>query len=233
MIHRRLLLFPRPYLSLGVSKKPAARFRPGPARRPAFNFFKKNNILYFYIYITNSFNKHKRNVAQLVRALEFKLEGRGSNPLLFLPLFKSHFGLFTARPARWRPLPFSTSSLAFSLWSMTKGNTIGQCPNCRVSITEPHPEWSKEPPIDGRARISIWGAHPIHTTPLPEVPSLKPEGRASASSIAQLGFLSAHRNGNSDSSSPNAISWTWSWLKKYKGEWNIWWNFKLMKTRCI
>ena len=54
--------------------------------------------------------------------------------------------------------------------------------------------------MDGCARISIWGAHPIHTTPLPEVPSLKPEGRASASSIAQLGFLSAHRNGNSDRS---------------------------------
>ena len=66
----------------------------GLARRPAFNFFKKNNILYFYIYTTNSFNKHKRNVAQLVRALKFMLEGRGSNPPLFLALFKSHFGLF-------------------------------------------------------------------------------------------------------------------------------------------
>ena len=101
---------------LGVSKKPAAhgplQARPvalarWPALRPAFNFFLKNNILYFYIYIINSFKKHKKNVAQLVRALKFKLERRGSNPPLFLPLFKSHFGLFKkARgPARWPGSP--------------------------------------------------------------------------------------------------------------------------------
>ena len=63
----------------------AAGLNLDPARRPAFNFFKKNNILYFYIYISNSFNKHKRNVTQLVIALKFKLEGRGSNPPLSLP----------------------------------------------------------------------------------------------------------------------------------------------------
>ena len=67
---------PSPFMG-GPGRGP--KFRPGgSARRPAFNFFLKNNILYFYIYITNSFNKHKRNVAQLVRALKFKLEGRGS-----------------------------------------------------------------------------------------------------------------------------------------------------------
>ena len=54
----------------------------------------KNNILYIYIYITNSINKHKRNVVQLVRTLKFKHEGRGWNLPLSLPFFESHFGLF-------------------------------------------------------------------------------------------------------------------------------------------
>ena len=42
--------------------------------------------IYFYIYITNSINKHKKNEIQLVRILKFKHEGRGSNPLLSLLL---------------------------------------------------------------------------------------------------------------------------------------------------
>ena len=70
------------------------KFRPVGPPVGAFNFLKKNNILYFYIYITNSINKHKRNVVQLVRTLKFKHEGRGWNLPLSLPFFESHFGLF-------------------------------------------------------------------------------------------------------------------------------------------
>ena len=64
----------------------------------AFNFFKKNNILYLYIYITNLIIKHKRNVAQLVRALIFKHKGWGSNPLLFLSL-KAILAYLKKKPA--------------------------------------------------------------------------------------------------------------------------------------
>ena len=106
-------------LCLGVSKKPAARFRPvgpplGPARRPAlrpaFNFFLKNNILYFYIYITNSFNKYKRNVAQLVRALKFMLEGRVRillSSFLYLKAILAYLKKPAARPAQPAPQPAS------------------------------------------------------------------------------------------------------------------------------
>ena len=125
-------------VGIRVSKKPAARFRPGlaqarsepvygraspfmggPARRPAplkkttkIKSIKKN-ILYFYIYIINSFNKHKRNVVQLVRALKFNLEGRGSNPPLSLPLFKSYFGLFKKPVGLARGLIGRAAGLAF------------------------------------------------------------------------------------------------------------------------
>ena len=82
----------------------------------AFNFFFLNNILYFYIYITNSINKHKKNVVWLVRSLKFKHEERGSNPPLFLPLgfFESHFGLIQkARPGPARGIIGRAAGLAF------------------------------------------------------------------------------------------------------------------------
>ena len=109
-------------MEVRVSKKPVARFRPGPARpepvygragpracparRPAplkkttkIKSIKKN-ILYFYIYITNSFNKHKRNVAQLVRALKFKLEGVQipPSPFLYLKAILAYLKKPAARP---------------------------------------------------------------------------------------------------------------------------------------
>ena len=64
----------------------------------------KKNILYFYIYITNSFNKYKKNVTQLVRALKFKLKGRGSNPpspFLNLKAILAYLKKPAARPVDW------------------------------------------------------------------------------------------------------------------------------------
>ncbi|GER39784.1 ribose-5-phosphate isomerase A [Striga asiatica] len=56
--------------------------------------------------------------------------------------------------------PLSTISLAFSGWSITNGKSTRQCPYIAVSIMDPHPEWNREPPIDGCLRISLCGAHP-------------------------------------------------------------------------
>jgi len=58
------------------------------------------------------------------------------------------------------------------------------------------------PLLDECAKISNWGSLNIL--------SWKPTGIASRSWTAQLGFLRAHENGNSNSTIPWAISKTWS-----------------------
>ena len=116
----------------------------------AFNFFKKNNILYLYIYITNLIIKHKRNVAQLVRALKFKHERRGSNPPLSLPF---HFGLFKkargpARPPARQPAGSQAGPRA-QHFRMAPPIDQSTGPQAR-------PELGRGPPIYGPARPARW-----------------------------------------------------------------------------
>ena len=111
----------------------------------AFNFFLKNNILYFYIYIINSINKHKRNVAQLVRALIFKHKGWGSNPLLFLSL--KAILAYLKKPKAWPAGPPSPARAAGLTFFHGSARPVDQSTGPQA-----RPELGRGPPIYGPAR---------------------------------------------------------------------------------
>ncbi|PON57033.1 hypothetical protein TorRG33x02_294610 [Trema orientale] len=111
------------------------------------------------------------------------------------------------------------TSIAFLGWSVCIGHAPIGTPIVMLSTHEFHPQWLKNPPVDGCPKISNWGAHSLTTIPILSTLFSYPFGSSnfltcspsktsplSASLSTQMNFISLCSNPKASCSTSSSVN---------------------------